>query len=548
MKRALIFIIFVGLISSIEAENSYKDVAGELNIALKEKEKYTDLKEKKIARLKIARTDLTLLQQYKLNDSLCKEYKKFKLDSAICYAKKSLQNAKDLNRTDLKNAAFLQLVPLYTSTGLFREAESILTKLNKDALNKNLLPDYYEAYRQFFEHYATNHDLKQYTQQAELYRDSLLATLAPSSIRYRINAAEKNMKMGQTDRAEKDLLILLFIEKKDSPEYPMIAYLLGKVYKKKNDKDLEKRYISISAIADIKSAIKDNASLQHLASIYYQEGDIDNAYQCTSSAIEDAIFCNVQFRTLLMSELYNIINTSYLEKENLRKSQLKLYLLLISILTAFLTLAIIYVYKQMRRLSKIKEALFQTTQRLAELNKDISETNGQLQDSNSQLSESNRIKEEYIANFFDLCSAYIDKLEKYRISLNKKALAKQYDELFHILKSKTLVDTELDELYKTFDHIFINLYPSFVKDFNSLLIPEEQVVLKQGELLNTELRIFALIRLGITDSVKIAAFLRYSLSSIYNYRTRARNKAAVSRNEFEEMVMSIGTMPKKAIQ
>lgn len=547
MKRALIFIFFIGLMYSIEAENSHEYVTSELNDALKEKEKYTDLKQTKIARLKIARTDLTLFQQYKLNISLCQEYRKFKLDSAICYAKKSLQNAKDLNRTDLKNEAFLQLVPLYTSTGLFREAESILSHLNKSTLNKNLLPDYYEAYRQFFEHYATNHDLKEYNQQAELYRDSLLATLPPSSIRYRINAAEKDIKRGQIDRAEKDLLILLSMERKNSLDYPMTAYLLGKVYKKKNNIDLEKRYITISAIADIKNAIKDNASLQHLASIYYHEGDVDYAYKCTSSAIEDAIFCNVQFRTLYMSELYNIINTSYLEKESLRKDQLKLYLLLISILTVFLTIAIVYVYKQMRRLSKIKEALFQTTQRLEELNKDISKTNEQLQDRNVQLSESNRIKEEYIANFFDLCSAYIDKLEKYRTTLNKKALARQYDELFSILKSKTLVDTELDELYKTFDHIFINLYPTFVKDFNSLLIPEEQVVLKQGELLNTELRIFALIRLGITDSVKIAAFLRYSLSSIYNYRTRARNKAAVTRNEFEEMVMKIGTMVRKTI-
>ena len=264
------------------------------------------------------------------------------------------------------------------------------------------------------------------------------------------------------------------------------------------------------------------------------------AYKLTQSAIEDALYCNVQFRTLLMSEVYSIINTVYLEKEAKRKTELQLYLLCISLLSAFLLVAIIYVYKQMKKVSRIRGELFITSQKLAELNKDITETNNQLQERNAQLSESNHIKEEYIAHFFSLCSTYINKLENYRIILNKKATAKQFDEIYKMLKSTTLVDNELEELYKNFDVIFLNLYPTFVKDFNALLIKEEQIVLKQGELLNTELRIFALIRLGITDSVKIAAFLRYSLSTIYNYRTRARNKAAVSRNDFEEMVMKIG--------
>jgi len=246
-----------------------------------------------------------------------------------------------------------------------------------------------------------------------------------------------------------------------------------------------------------------------------------------------------------MSEVYSIINTVYQEREAQRKSELQIYLLCISLLSLFLLVAIIYVYKQMKKVSRIRTELYETSQKLAELNKDITETNSQLQESNLQLSESNLVKEEYIAHFFNLCSTYINKLENYRIILNKKATAKQFDEIYKILKSTTLVDNELEELYKNFDIIFLNLYPTFVKDFNALLIPEEQIVLKQNELLNTELRIFALIRLGITDSVKIAAFLRYSLSTIYNYRTRARNKAAVSRNDFEEMVMKIGSMALK---
>lgn len=129
---------------------------------------------------------------------------------------------------------------------------------------------------------------------------------------------------------------------------------------------------------------------------------------------------------------------------------------------------------------------------------------------------------------------YIDKLEDYRKSLNKLAQNRQIDELYKQLKSTSMMENELDELYKNFDAIFLNLYPTFVADFNALLVEDERIVLKSEDLLNKELRIYALLRLGITDSVKIASFLRCSLSTVYNYRTKARNKAAISREDFEK--------------
>ena len=193
---------------------------------------------------------------------------------------------------------------------------------------------------------------------------------------------------------------------------------------------------------------------------------------------------------------------------------------------------------QMKRLSVIRKQLYRTNQELKKLNQD-------LQDSNNSLEEANHVKEEYIARFFDQCSEYIEKLENYRKSLNAKAKNNQLDDLFKMIKSTTLVETELEELYQNFDSIFLNIYPSFIQEFNALLLPEEQIVPKAGELLNTELRIFALIRLGITDSIKIANFLRYSLRTVYNYRTKVRNKAAGSREEFEEIVKKIGAFRQK---
>lgn len=546
MKNYFLFVVTLLFCFPVYASDSTDTILKKLNDALRNKQYYVKIKEERILNFKKIKSDaFTKEQEYNYNKTLYTEYQKFNSDSAIFYVKKNLVIAAALQNKDLSDLAELQLANLYSSSGKYRESEAILKSINKKTLNKSLLPNYYTVYREFFEHYNANSTSEKYIEQIGKYRDSLLSVLNPESLSFKITQIQKNIFDKKFVVAEKQLAVLLKNTREEDSQYAMITYLFGSIYETTHQLELRKKYYALSSTADIKNAIKDNASLQELALVFYEIGDVDMAYKLTQSAIEDALYCNVQFRTLLMSEVYSIINTVYLEKEAKRKTELQLYLLCISLLSLFLIVAVIYVYKQMKKVSRIRGELYETSQKLAELNKDITETNSQLQERNAQLSESNHIKEEYIAHFFSLCSAYINKLENYRIILNKKATARQFDEIYKMLKSTTLVDNELEELYKNFDIIFLNLYPTFVKDFNDLLIKEEQIVLKQGELLNTELRIFALIRLGITDSVKIAAFLRYSLSTIYNYRTRARNKAAVSRNDFEEMVIKIGLISLK---
>lgn len=545
MKNYLLFFLFT-ISYSGHSSGTADSIFDKLNEAIKNKQRYVLLKEERILNFKkIQSEDLSEEEKYNYNKTLYAEYQKFNSDSAILYVKKNLEIAAKLQNAALSALAKLQLANSYSSSGKYRESESILKSINKKTLDKSLLPNYYVVYREFFEHYNANSNSKIYTEQIGKYRDSLLGILNPAALNFKVNQIQKNIFDKKFTIALKQLSVLLKDAKEEDSQYAMITYLFGKIYEATNQLELRKKYYALSATADIKNAIKDNASLQELALVFYEIGDVDMAYKLTQSAIEDALYCNVQFRTLLMSEIYSIINTAYLEREAQRKMELQLYLLCISLLSGFLIAAVIYVYRQMKKVSRIRGELFITSQKLAELNKDITETNSQLQERNAQLSESNHIKEEYIAHFFSLCSSYINKLENYRVILNKKAALKQFDEIYKMLKSTTLVEKELEELYENFDVIFLNLYPTFVKDFNVLLINEEQIVLKQGELLNTELRIFALIRLGITDSVKIAAFLRYSLSTIYNYRTKARNKAAVSRNDFEESVMKIGLLSLK---
>lgn len=540
--RNFILIIIVLIIPAnyLFAQHKKDSIYTKLDKVMENKDNYVASKEQNIQSLKnmMSISTLSPLQIYDVNLKLYEEYEKYISDSAVHYVLKNIEIAESINNKELESKAEIQLAKLYSTTGLYIESMDILEKIDKSSLSKELLPFYYETLMGFYSHYGQSNNKYINYERSEQYRDSLLSVLDPHSLKYQITYATKVLYMNEYEEAEKQLLALLDKTTDKDIERALIAYLLGYRYKVKKDIELQKKYYSISAITDVENCIKDNASLQSLALVYYEDGNIDLAYKFIQSAIDDAVFCNVRYRTVEGSGFYPIINASYQEKEKKQKDELQTYLILISILSVALIVGIVYVYKQLKRISQIRKELYRTNKELLRLNEDLKTLNVNLQ-------EANHVKEEYIAHFFDLCSTYIDKWENYRKLLGKKAANNQLDELFKILKSNTIVESELEELYKNFDTIFLSIYPTFVEDFNNLLIPEERIYPKQGELLNTELRIFALIRLGITDSVKIANFLRYSLRTVYNYRTKVRNKAAGSRDEFEEIVKKIGIFQNK---
>ncbi|HEY4194806.1 MAG TPA: DUF6377 domain-containing protein [Mucilaginibacter sp.] len=539
IKYLSIFLISLLTVDQKAQENDAP--LSDLNQAIAGKATFTRQKEERIASIKRTKAAVSPpLEQYRINRVLYHEYQKFQIDSAVSYALKNLTIANAMNSANLIVTAQLDLANIYFPLNKFLEANELLQSINPHKISKDQLADYYAAKAEFYEHYLANNENEEYQRRVRLYQDSLLAVLDHSSMDFQVNSTVHNINAGHTREAEIFLLNVLKTKDKMTPDYAMFTYLLGLSYAKQNESTKAIRYYAESATLDVKFAIKDNASMQELALLLNATGDIDNAYRCTQSAIEDALFSDSKFRTLHISEFYAIINTAYLKKEAKQKDQLRLYLILISALSIFLAGVAVYVYKQMKRESRIKRALNSTTVQLSELNRALNSTNLRLNETNSQLLEANKIKEVYIAQFFDLCSAYINKLENFRKVLNKKATEKHLDELLKMLRSNVMINQEVEELYRIFDKIFLSLYPNFICDFNSLLIPEDRIVVKPGELLNTELRVYALIRLGITDSVQIASFLRYSLSTIYNYRTSARNKAAVSRDIFEQKVMRIG--------
>lgn len=521
---------------------------------MEKKDVYMIEKQKRITDIKkmFVMPDINDRQRYDINHKLYNEYKTYISDSAICYTKQNLEIAKKIDDSAWINECNLDLVSLYTIAGMYIESVGILDAINPKNLPDWLLVKYYNCNKELYDFYSYNNNYTRiYAEKSKQYRDSLLSVLDKESTHYKIVYAEKLYDQNKLIESKQIVQELLDKTETDSHEKAVLAYALANIYKKEKNIDLQKQYYAISAICDLKNAIKENASMQALASILYESGEIEKAYNCIKFSMEDAMFCNARLRTYEVSQIFPIIDSAYQKNIEKQKSELQFFLLLVSVLSILLLIAIVYVYRQMKRVAGIRKELYRTNVKLNDLNLDLQTTNSQFQivnselsEVNTKLSEANEVKELYIGHFLDLCSTYIDKLEKYQNALNKKAAEKKLDELYKMLKSREMIDNELKELYENFDNIFLHIYPNFVEEFNSLLLEDQQFVMKSNELLNVELRIFALIRLGITDSARIANFLHYSANTIYSYRTRVRNKAAVSRDKFETMVMKIGSFNK----
>ena len=297
-------------------------------------------------------------------------------------------------------------------------------------------------------------------------------------------------------------------------------------YDGKGDTVSEKKYLILSSIGDIKSGIREYTSLRKLAVLLYNEGDVDRAYAYMTRCMDDAAECNSLWRIYEVQKAFPVINKSYHMKLDRQRRIIMISLVSIILLSLFLVVAVLLIKKQARRATAARMQVQQANARLKELN--------------AELSESSLIKEEYIAHYIDRCSLYIEKMDKYRKHLQKIAAKGGAKELYSELRSSEIIDTELKDFYTHFDDSFLRLFPTFVEDFNALLRPEARVHVKPGEKLNTELRIFALVRLGISSSTKIAHFLRYSVTTIYNYRVKLRNAAEGDRDKFDEAVMKIG--------
>ena len=272
-------------------------------------------------------------------------------------------------------------------------------------------------------------------------------------------------------------------------------------------------------------AVREYASLQKLARVMYSRGDLERAYRYLNCSMEDAVACNARLRFLEVTEYYPIIDKAYKTKEAEERAVTRKMLIIVSVLAVLLIALTAYLYYWMKKLTVMRRRLYEANRKLVSANQNLAETG--------------KIKEVYIARYLDKCVGYLEKLEQYRRSLEKLAMASKIEELFKTIRSEQFLRDERKLFYNEFDKSFLDLFPNFIEDFNALLQEEGKIYPKSGELLNTELRIFALIRLGVTDANRIAHFLGYSLATVYNYRSKIRNKAAGDKEAFEQAVMNL---------
>ena len=272
-------------------------------------------------------------------------------------------------------------------------------------------------------------------------------------------------------------------------------------------------------------AVREYASLQKLARVMYSRGDLERAYRYLNCSMEDAVACNARLRFLEVTEYYPIIDKAYKTKEAEERAVTRKMLIIVSVLAVLLIALTAYLYYWMKKLTVMRRRLYEANRKLVSANQNLAETG--------------KIKEVYIARYLDKCVGYLEKLEQYRRSLEKLAMASKIEELFKTIRSEQFLRDERKLFYNEFDKSFLDLFPNFIEDFNALLQDEGKIYPKSGELLNTELRIFALIRLGVTDANRIAHFLGYSLATVYNYRSKIRNKAAGDKEAFEQAVMNL---------
>ena len=540
MIRLVNIFILLFVCHYLNAKNTTFPTLEDLDKVVANQQIYTNARLRMLDSLKsnLRKTD-DLHKKYAIEKELFAGYQSFVVDSALLYAQKKLSLAQRLNDAEELSYSYLDVAAMLIKGGNYKEANEVLQRLNVRNASLNLRNYYYTVNQDLYTTLQTvsltANERKLYNEKSSLYKDSILSLKLDPSVWIVTD------RMMDKHRYKDALQILL-------KEYPTlnvddrrmayVAYSISDIYRLMGNREKEKQYLIVSAIADIKSAVKEYISLRRLATLLYEDGDIERSYLYMKRALEDAIYCNARLRVIEVSDIMPIINKAYEDKTQRERHVTLLALVSISVLSLMLIGLVFLLRRQMKKLSITQRALRDKNAELYQLNDVLSKTNDALSESNDSLSEASRIKDMYIAQFMTECSTYIDKMELYRKQLRKVATTGSKTELLDLLKSPTFIEKEVDAFFATFDATFLSLFPNFVHDFNQLLLPESQVVNKKDKRLNTELRICALIRLGITDNERLAAFLRCSKATIYSYRSRTRLKS-LQPDLFEEQLMNL---------
>ena len=500
-------------------------------------------KNKKIAMLKqmAAKENNTalLLERYR---ELSEEYYVFKFDSAKVYVEKGLALAKKVQNNRYIVTNTIMKAKLLSIGGLYSEAINTLNTIEQDSLGEqNMTFDYNIAYSTIYSYWADycNDDTYSpiYRERSNAYLKTAIANIDKNNAAYDYYMGEYHVYIDKDDdKALKHYFRTLEKNGMTSRVFAMASFAIANNYSAHENMEKYEEYLIKASICDILCCTKENLAIQDLAMHLFKQDNenIERARVYINTAMEDAKSYNNKLRILEISQKLPIIVSTYHKRLTTQNSTLMYAVGGISLLVVTMIVLLYFFVRQNKLLSKRRHELHAS-------NNMLTETNERLNRANEQLLDTNRKREGLAKLYIDLCAKYIDKMAKFQVMVQRKIKANQINELMSYVSSSRLNYEDADTFMKRFDEAFLNLYPSFVTEFNALLKEDEQVITKNPHSLTTELRIFALIRLGVKESSEIAALLYYTPRTIYNYRSAFKNKA-LDRESFEERVCMLCTI------
>lgn len=478
------------------------------------------------------------LTAYARLDTLLDECGKYDIDAALGYARRKAELAAAAQDRRMIRCSASDLATLYARCGNYVEAIGITGRIDTAGMDDSERYRYHNALYTLYEGMSLvaidEADRSEYRQRLAAERASLAALFMPSEfVRAEIMRTE-----GDDSGALRLLHSMPHDRREPSHARAIWAYSVAQSHLNTGHRDSAIYYLAMSAECDLRTPVHEYRSLYELAALLFERGDVERAYEYINYSLEDAGRTNARINIHSINRLLPIITRSYNTLMERKQQRLNIMLAALSLLAALLAVAMLRLRRDNRRATRAERIEART-------NEELKAANAELRRTNALLHEANDLKESYLCTYIDLCSDYIGRIDEYRRELGGVARSGGAAQLMETLKSNARIDRELKSFYERFDRSFLDLFPDFIERFNELLRPECRVSQPDGELLSTELRVFALIRLGITDSVKIAAFLRRSVTTVYNYRVKMRNAAAGDRDGFERRAAAIARFEKQ---
>lgn len=507
-----------------------------LDRVIEQRSHYMELKEERLGELR-ARLETTeqeevpLEQRYRSTLELAQEYRPIRFDSALYFSRKALELGHQLKDLSASRRAGIEVAYCYLSAGLFLEARETIDAIAPDSTPGGeetiaihlLRMKYFLDLADYNDH---NDEMAHRYRSAGLQEADEVITLTPEGSHDHYYALiHKQLHLHQYREALSTIDELLRQSSITNRDRAILLSLKGTAATLMDDDLAAVEALAQSAVYDLITGTHETTSLARLAGELYRMGDIDRAARYIDLAMEDANYYDAKHRKVAVGDIRPLIEQSRMHQIDLQRRQMTTYTLVASLLCLLLVAAIVVIILQMRHLRRAT--------------RQIEEANGALRLSNERLEEANAIKDEYIGSSFYRQGAYFHEQEEFYRFLRQRLESKQYDAIRKRIRQSE-VTKERKDMYADFDETFTHLFPTFVTEYNALFPPEEQQTLLPGDPLTPEMRIFALIRVGVSKTEQVAHFLNYSVNTINTYKTRVKNKSLVENKDFEGEIMKIG--------